>query len=322
MEDSRRLFFSRIFGPGEACPDKFEELSADILKRCGGLPLAIISIASLLADQSTRTWHYVKNSLGSMFEGNPTLEDMKQILDLSYRNLPHHLKSCLLYLGMYPEDSTVEKNDLVRQWMAEGFVRNTHGVDAEDVGGSYFNELINRSMIQPVDTDYNNDEVLSCRVHDLMLDLIRFKSVEEGFFDAITDVKSTTGMHKKIRRLSLHYGGTGHGVVPATVTGSLSQVRSVVAFTSVLMPSFLGFKYVRVLLLEFRTNWVKIDSSSQRRREIDLAGVCELNLLRYLKIVCNNTGMELPNQLWRLEYLETVILQPLRRLFIPSDVVL
>jgi disease resistance protein RPM1 len=177
-------------------------------------------------------------------------------------------------------------------------------------------------MIQPVDTDYNNDEVLSCRVHDLMLDLIRFKSVEEGFFDAITDVKSTTGMHKKIRRLSLHYGGTGHGVVPATVTGSLSQVRSVVAFTSVLMPSFLGFKYVRVLLLEFRTNWVKIDSSSQRRREIDLAGVCELNLLRYLKIVCNNTGMELPNQLWRLEYLETVILQPLRRLFIPSDVVL
>jgi disease resistance protein RPM1 len=37
---------------------------------------------------------------------------------------------------MYPEDSTVEKNDLVRQWMAEGFVRNTHGVDAEDVGGS------------------------------------------------------------------------------------------------------------------------------------------------------------------------------------------
>jgi hypothetical protein len=88
------------------------------------------------------------------------------------------------------------------------------------------------------------------------------------------------------------------------------------------MPSFLGFKYVRVLLLEFRTNWVKIDSSSQRRREIDLAGVCELNLLRYLKIVCNNTGMELPNQLWRLEYLETVILQPLRRLFIPSDVVL
>jgi hypothetical protein len=68
--------------------------------------------------------------------------------------------------------------------MAEGFVRNTHGVDAEDVGGSYFNELINRSMIQPVDTDYNNDEVFSCRVHDLMLDLIRFKSVEEGLFFA------------------------------------------------------------------------------------------------------------------------------------------
>lgn len=41
-DDSRNLFFIRIFGSGEAFPDVFEELSADILKKCGGLPLAIM----------------------------------------------------------------------------------------------------------------------------------------------------------------------------------------------------------------------------------------------------------------------------------------
>lgn len=178
--DSRRLLFSRIFGTGEACSEVFEEISGDILKRCGGLPLAIMSISSLLAGQSKTKWEYVRNSLGSMFERNPTLEDMKHILDFSYRNLPQHLKTCLLYLSIYPEDHTIERNDLVRQWMAEGFVSRTHGLDSEDVAQSYFNELINRSMIQPVQVDYN-DEVLSCRVHDIMLDFIRSKSAEENF---------------------------------------------------------------------------------------------------------------------------------------------
>lgn len=35
-EDSKRLFLSRIFGSVEACPKVFEDLSADILKKCGG----------------------------------------------------------------------------------------------------------------------------------------------------------------------------------------------------------------------------------------------------------------------------------------------
>lgn len=46
---NRRLFYKSIF-PGESgCPNEFEQVSKDILKKCGGVPLAIITIASALA---------------------------------------------------------------------------------------------------------------------------------------------------------------------------------------------------------------------------------------------------------------------------------
>jgi hypothetical protein len=95
QEDSRRLFLRRIFGLGKDCPDAQVEISVDILKKCGGMPLAINSIASLLAGEPDSTWEYLWKSLGAVTEGDD-LENMKQILDLSYIHLPDHLKTCLL----------------------------------------------------------------------------------------------------------------------------------------------------------------------------------------------------------------------------------
>ena len=162
-ENSRKLFFKRVFGLEDACPPYLEEVSAQILKRCGGLPLAIVTISSLLASERNKLkehWVHIMNSLGPNFEVNPTLEGMRQILSLSYINLPHYLKTCMLYLGMYPEDYIIKKSDLVRQWVAQGFVSKAHGQWPEDVAECYFNELVNRGIIQPVDTDHNS-EVLS-----------------------------------------------------------------------------------------------------------------------------------------------------------------
>ena len=75
---SRRLFFNRIFGTGDGCPEQFREISDDMLKKCKGVPLAITSIASLLANQSlhVETWEKIRNSLGYALDTNPTLEWM------------------------------------------------------------------------------------------------------------------------------------------------------------------------------------------------------------------------------------------------------
>jgi len=171
---SKRLFFKRIFGSEDAFPEQFREVSTEILDKCSGLPLAIVSISSLLANEATtrvEQWEHVRNSLGNKFGKCSALDGMRQILQLSYRNLPYYLKACFLYLGIYPEDYTIRRKDVVRQWVAEGFVSKVQGQDAEDVASNSFNELVNRSMILPNDVNYQN-EVLSCKVHDMMLNLI------------------------------------------------------------------------------------------------------------------------------------------------------
>ncbi|CAL4996124.1 unnamed protein product [Urochloa decumbens] len=189
--DSRILFFDRIFGSENACPYELRKASCEILKKCGGLPLAIITMASMLACQQTRSegqWEYIQNSLATNCAINSNYEDMMNILDLSYKNLPRHLKACFLYLGSYPEDHEINRDELVRRWVAEGFVSSSTGEDVWDVAECYFNELVNRSMIQPVAKNYAwyiTAGIQSCRVHDMLLELIARRCKEDNFLSLV-----------------------------------------------------------------------------------------------------------------------------------------
>ncbi|XBH65660.1 hypothetical protein VPH35_119223 [Triticum aestivum] len=70
--DSKRLFFKRIFGSHDCCPDVLKQISNTILRKCGGLPLAIISISSLLANRPVvkDEWERVRRSIGSALDKN------------------------------------------------------------------------------------------------------------------------------------------------------------------------------------------------------------------------------------------------------------
>ena len=97
-QQSQQLFSKRVFGDKSACPPHLEEVSHRILEKCHGLSLAIITIASLLAGKSNKDqWEQVYNSINSAFSH----QGMRDILLLSYYDLPYNLKTCLLYLSMY-----------------------------------------------------------------------------------------------------------------------------------------------------------------------------------------------------------------------------
>uniref|UniRef100_A0A0D9X797 AAA+ ATPase domain-containing protein n=1 Tax=Leersia perrieri TaxID=77586 RepID=A0A0D9X797_9ORYZ len=154
---SRMLLFKRVFGRVDGCPVQIIHVSDEILRKCTGLPLAIVSIASLLATRSNtkEQWEKVRASTGSVLQNSDDLEGMKTILSLSYGDLPHYIKPCLLYLSIFPEDYVIERGSLLRRWIAEGFVKEEYGQTVEDVAEGYFNELINRSMIIPMDIEYD-----------------------------------------------------------------------------------------------------------------------------------------------------------------------
>jgi hypothetical protein len=295
--DSRSLFFKRVFNTEDSCPKQYREISEDMLRKCGGVPLAITSVASLLAThgKDVEKWEKIRDSMGSALEKNPTLEWMRHVLSLSYNDLPHHLKTCLLYLGTYPEDHDIIKVDLVRQWISEGFVPEKHGLDLEEVAEGYFNELINRNMIQPGRSWLG--EVRSCRVHDLMLDLILLKCTEENFISTNDGLQNRKGT-SQVRWIS-HQIQTGNRDL-AVERMNLSQVRSYYMFhpDPKCAPVLSKFELLRVLHLELGT------LGAPNSMCLDISGINHLFLLRYLK--ATGCRLKLPKKFGKLQHLMTL----------------
>ncbi|KAF8685257.1 hypothetical protein HU200_044078 [Digitaria exilis] len=298
--NSRILLCSRILDrtDQENYLDKdLAEVSDKILKKCAGVPLAIITIASLLANKGRdiMDWYNLYNSIGTGLENSLDVHNMRKILLLSYYDLPSHLKTCLLYLSIFPEDSEIEKGRLIWMWAAEGFIQcKRKGESLLELGGSYFNELINRSMIQLVSPNYYGgaDDSEYCRVHDMVLDLIFFLSNEENFVTILSDTKDHTSPSKTVRRLSLQD-------CKARIQDNINKkrIRSVVVFSFGNDPKLdLGsFRVLRVLDLE----------QCRLSNAHSLKYLGKLIHLRYLGLGLTRVK-QLPEEIGNLRFLQTL----------------
>ncbi|WVZ63043.1 hypothetical protein U9M48_012714 [Paspalum notatum var. saurae] len=308
--ESRILFHRRVFHSKDACPDHLNFISNEILKKCGGLPLAILTVGSILASHqevsSTEIWENIMNSFRLQLETSPASEWLRHVFNLGYNSLSLELKTCMLYLGIFPEDYEIVKDDVLRRWIAEGFVTEKHGSDLqEDIAESYFNELVNRNMIQIAEFD-DCGEVLSCRLHGLMLDYIILKSAEENFVTIINDQHNTKGT-MEVRRLSLHAKKPAisskkkvRNSESNNVLGNMGlvQARSFNLWgPAEWLPCLKKFQLLRVLHLDIY-GWKK-------DRKYDMSCIRNLFQLRYLRtsgFFCK----KLLTQLCNLEHLKTL----------------
>jgi hypothetical protein len=319
VDDSQRLFYNRIFSNESKCPCEFEALSKDILRKCGGVPLAIITIASLLASNQqvkpADEWHILLESIGRGLTEDRSVEEMLRILSFSYYDMPSHLKTCLLYFSMFPEDYEIKKDRLIWMWIAENFVRcDKAGVCAFEIGESYFNELVNRNMIIPVYDDDYGTTTKGCQVHDMVLDLIYSLSSEVNFVTVLNGTAHSMSSRSNVRRLSLQNAIKGELQTTPLRSVSMLQVRSIATYETAidLMPSLSSFVVLRVLDLS--------ECDLSNHDHLDLRELGNLLHLRYLGLA--DIGIsKLPKEVGNLQFLQVLDVRGNDDIEMPSTII-
>ncbi|XP_027360617.1 disease resistance protein RPM1-like isoform X3 [Abrus precatorius] len=203
-EDEAWDLFSRKTFHGHSCPSHLIDICKYILRKCEGLPIAIVAISGILATQDKRRideWDMVCRSLGAEIQGNSKLDNFKTVFNLSFNELPYYLKYCFLYLSIFPEDHLIQRMRLIRLWIAEGFIEAKEGKTKEDVAEDYLKELLNRNLIQVAGTT-SDGRVKTLRIHNLLREMIILKSKDQNFTAIIKE--QNVAWPEKIRRLSMH----------------------------------------------------------------------------------------------------------------------
>ncbi|KAG6632573.1 putative disease resistance protein At3g14460 [Carya illinoinensis] len=192
-KDCWKLFSKQAFhsGNSDAHPE-LEVIGRQIVKRCGGLPLAVKTIGALLwSELDVSEWDKI---LRSEIWDLPC--DVIPALRLSYKYLPIHLKRCFAYCSIFPQDFDFEKEELILLWMAEGLLPQVKDKTMEQIGDDYFADLVSRSLFQQSHIRYMNEWF---GMHDLVNDLARSVS---GQFTFRLEGENSLEIGNKTRHLS------------------------------------------------------------------------------------------------------------------------
>ncbi|KAK1292451.1 putative disease resistance protein [Acorus calamus] len=328
-EESWELFNWKVFSSKDGCPPDLVKKGKKLVEKCKRLPLAIIILGGLLwsKSKSVMVWDKVLTKLD--WRSDPNTEDWREVLALSYHDMPSYLKPCFLYLGLFPEDTEIWSNKLKMLWIAEGFTEvyknKNEMMSPEDIAEEYLEELYQRSLIQVVSKkSYGGSRtcgIKSFRIHDLLRDFAIARA-EEFEFLTVHGIMESNSPPKARRRLAIQ-GHVDEKLCNQTwldLKGSSPKLRSLLCFkqrqisswplkgpSQSVIPIVDGLKLLRVIDLK--------DVKLERLPE-------EIGTLTHLRFLgLNNTGLErLQESVGDLFNLLTLDIRWNRKLTVPPSV--
>ncbi|RDX65850.1 putative disease resistance RPP8-like protein 2, partial [Mucuna pruriens] len=309
-DESFRLLCNKAFPGPNSFPLELENLARKIVVKCGGLPLAVVVVGGLLSRKlkSSGEWKRVLQNISWYLLEEQ--EKTARILALSYNDLPSHLKSCFLYLGLFPEGVNIQTKKLIRLWVAEGFLPQEGEETAEGVAQKCLNELIGRCMIH-VGTVSSLGRVKTIRIHHLLRDLTLSKGKEDYFLKIFQG--DVAGPSTKARRHSMHSCHDRYDSLKHTADHS----RSLLFFNreynaDIVRKLWLPLNFQQEKKLNFIYRKFKL------LRVLELDGVRVVSLpskigdliqLRYLGLRKTNLEAALPPSIGNLQNLQTLDLR-------------
>uniref|UniRef100_A0A7N2LMV1 Uncharacterized protein n=1 Tax=Quercus lobata TaxID=97700 RepID=A0A7N2LMV1_QUELO len=160
--------------------EQLGKLGRELANKCKGLPLAAKILGSVMGSQRSRQkWKTILDS--NLWELENVQNGVLGPLLFSYNELPSAIKQCFLYCANFPKDYLFSRNELVYQWMAQGYsgLKN----DMEDMGEMYFEKLVMHSFFQDFEKDNNDDDnkIIRCKMHDMVHDFALSMTKNECF---------------------------------------------------------------------------------------------------------------------------------------------
>ena len=236
------LFKDQAFGADEVEPEELGLIGREIVKKCGGVPLAAKAVGGLLRFHRNKDkWLNIMES--NLLELSPDEKSIMPVLTLSYLNLPIELRRCFAYCAIFPKDESIEKQYLIELWMANGFISSDGRLDADDVGDDVWNELYKRYLFQDIETD-EFGKVWMFKMHDLVHDLAQFVAEEVC---CITNDNDTRAFVEKRR---IHHLSDYRREVRPTQLHQVKSLWTCLATNCELSPDVLKCHSLRLLHLE------------------------------------------------------------------------
>jgi hypothetical protein len=186
--------------------ERLTEIGNKIASKCKGLPLAAKVLGGLMQCKETREeWEHVLSS--ELWELEHVERGLFPPLLLSYYDLPSVARRCFLYCAMFPKDYEMVKDELVKMWLAQGYLKETPSRDMELVGEEYFQVLAARSFFQDF-KKYNRDDLredMRFKMHDIVHDFAQFLANNECLTMDVNNLGETTTETsiERVRHLSM-----------------------------------------------------------------------------------------------------------------------
>ena len=276
---------------------QFEGLARELVLKCRRLPLAVKILGGLMRFKNSRVeWKHILDS--NLWE----LEDLERGLFApllsSYMELPSAMKRCFSYCAVFPKDFLFKRDELVRLWMAQGYLDSKANMAMERIGEEYFENLAARCFFDDRNVDVSDNRIPHCKMNGVVHDFAQLLMKNECFTILVDGDKDlgTEFLCNNTRHLSLRFENQTQ--FPTPVYGA-KKLRSLLTFgtgcsNNVLHDLFLHFPCLRALTLSFT-------SFQELPYELE-----NLKHLRFLNLSHNNDMNRLPETICNLCNLQSL----------------
>ncbi|KAH6819611.1 hypothetical protein C2S51_003214 [Perilla frutescens var. frutescens] len=207
------LLREKVFD-GEPCSFQLERAGRRIAEKCDGLPLTILAVADLLseAEKTLEYWKKVATQEKHQLFVE-AYEQVSKVLHPSYENLPQHLKMCLLYMGVFPQNHNVPTSKIINMWIAEGLILEQNTTkSSKKLAVKCLDELAANSVVvyqkstkSSSNMSISDEEIKACGLHSSWWHLCYKEATKINFFHVLNSREDSLVKRMKGQsRLSIH----------------------------------------------------------------------------------------------------------------------